>query len=148
MSDYLLDTNVLLRAIHDSAPEHPVAVSSITSLLARGESLWLVPQVLVELWSVTTRPVAVNGLGWDTQQVEQEITQLLSQFPLLPETPSVFQHWRQLVNFYDVRGRQVHDTRLVAIMQAHGVLHLLTFNVADFRRYQGITPVHPTDVPT
>jgi predicted nucleic acid-binding protein len=32
----------------------------------------------------------------------------------------------------------VHDARLAAVMLAHGVNHILTFNVDDFRRYPGI----------
>jgi len=45
-----------------------------------------------------------------------------------------------------VSGRQVHDARLAAVMLAHGVSHVLTFNVEDFRRYPGIVTVNPHDV--
>ena len=31
-------------------------------------------------------------------------------------------------------------------MLVHGLTHLLTFNVDDFRRFEGITVVHPQDV--
>jgi hypothetical protein len=42
----------------------------------------------------------------------------------------------------------VHDAQLVAAMAAHGLSHILTLNIADFRRYRNeITPVHPADVP-
>jgi hypothetical protein len=41
---------------------------------------------------------------------------------------------------------QVHDTRLVAAMRVYRVTHLLTFNVADFGRFPGITTVHPQSV--
>jgi hypothetical protein len=45
-----------------------------------------------------------------------------------------------------VRGRQVHDTRLVALMQAHGVVELLSLNPGDFRRYTEIQCRTPEDV--
>ena len=35
---------------------------------------------------------------------------------------------------------------LVAAMHVYGVSHLLTFNVADFRRFSNITVQHPQDV--
>jgi hypothetical protein len=31
-----------------------------------------------------------------------------------------------------VHGERVHDARIVAVLQAHAVEHLLTFNGADF----------------
>ena len=51
-------------------------------------------------------------------------------------------------------GKQVHDTRIVAVMLTYNVTHLLTFNVPDFLRFQalppglgiGITVVHPQNV--
>jgi predicted nucleic acid-binding protein len=75
-----------------------------------------------------------------------EVRHLLDQFQLLDEAPAAFSNWLHLVASHAVTGKQVHDARLVAVMQAHGVTHLLTFNVADFRRYSDITVVHPDDV--
>jgi len=146
MTAYLVDTNVLLRTVHRSAIEYPFAVKAVSSLLERGESLFLTAQVLIEFWSVATRPVTVNGFGWSPEIVVTEIDQLIDQFPLLEETSEVFTRWLQLVTARGIRGKQVHDTRLVAVMQTHGVTHLLTFNIEDFKNYPGITPVHPNEV--
>ena len=60
MARYLLDTNVLLRAAAPTSVQHTAAVGAIERLLAGGEELFLAPQVLVEFWSVATRPVEVN----------------------------------------------------------------------------------------
>ena len=35
-----------------------------------------------------------------------------------------------------VGGKQVHDANIVATMLARGVTRLLTFNAADFRRFE------------
>lgn len=67
-------------------------------------------------------------------------------FPLLPDGPLIHQTWRALVVSAGVSGRQVHDARLAAVMHAHGIGHLLTFNTGDFRRYAGIRAVHPQDL--
>jgi predicted nucleic acid-binding protein len=44
----------------------------------------------------------------------------------------------------EVRGAKVHDARLAAVMQAHGLTRILTFNAADFRRYSDITVLDPS----
>lgn len=45
-----------------------------------------------------------------------------------------------------VRGVQVHDAHLAAVLEAHGVKHLLTFNTQDFKRYSSLTAVCPEEV--
>jgi len=51
-----------------------------------------------------------------------------------------------LVKTHDIKGKKVHDARLVATMHAHGVTFLLTFNTDDFKGYPNITLLHPDDV--
>ena len=45
-----------------------------------------------------------------------------------------------------VVGKSAHDARLVAAMEPHGLTHLLTFNLADFRRYSNIQLLDPAVV--
>jgi len=68
---------------------------------------------------------------------------MLSIFPVLDDPPTTLHRWRQLVQSYGVKGRQVYDARLAAVMIESGISHILTFNVDDFRRYPGITAVSP-----
>jgi predicted nucleic acid-binding protein len=142
MAQYVLDTNVLLRAAAPESAQHPTAVQAVKRLLARGDELLLVPQVLIEFWCVATRPLDVNGYGWTARDAEAEVTKLLEQFPLLPETPDVFDDWLRLVIQHAVVGKQVHDARIVAMLRVHGIANLLTLNVQDFRTY-GIHAVSP-----
>jgi predicted nucleic acid-binding protein len=58
----------------------------------------------------------------------------------------VRERWLDLCSRYGVSGRSAHDARLVALMLAHGLTHLLTLNSADFARYAEITAVTPDDV--
>jgi len=145
MTRYLIDTNVLLRSAVNTSARNPAAAGAVGILLARGDELLFAPQVLMEFWSVATRPVNVNGLGWPVDMVRGEIDKLLDQFPLLPETPVVFSEWLRLVTKHRVVGKQVHDTRLVAIMNTHQVARLLTFNVGDFKVFGAIT-VSPDEI--
>jgi predicted nucleic acid-binding protein len=67
-------------------------------------------------------------------------------FHMLHETMDVYREWRKLVVFRAVSGLKVYDARLVATSIVHGLKTLLTFNVADFRRYSDIEILHPRDL--
>jgi predicted nucleic acid-binding protein len=105
-------------------------------------------QNAAEFWVVCTRPKGgkSNGLGLKAHQAERFFSRFEPLFTILPETASVYAEWKRLVIAHGVSGARAHDTRLVAIMLAHGVENILTFNVSDFRRYAGIQVVHPTDI--
>jgi predicted nucleic acid-binding protein len=143
--DILLDANVLLRLSQPGHWHEPVAVAAVRSL-HRSHRLVLVPQAIYEYWVVATRPIDVNGLGFDTNFAAQERDRFLSLFRLLRDERAVFELWMDLVALNDVRGPRAHDTRYVAAMQRHSLTHLLTFNDRDFQRYKGITALNPLQV--
>ncbi|HEY4235112.1 MAG TPA: type II toxin-antitoxin system VapC family toxin [Lacipirellulaceae bacterium] len=138
----LLDTNVLCRLADRGHPLHSVAEDAIAKLRSEGHELCLVPQVLYEYWVVVTRPAADNGLGMDVGAADQAANLWLELFTLLRDERGVFDEWRSLLRQYGVRGKAAHDARLVAAMKRHGLSRLLTFNVADFARYNGIEVIN------
>jgi predicted nucleic acid-binding protein len=101
---------------------------------------------LVELWTVVTRPLDVNGLGLSTEAARAEIERLERFFTVLRETPAVYPAWKRLVFEYQVSGKPVHDARLVSAMRVHGITSILTFNQSDFGRYAGIEVFDPAAV--
>jgi predicted nucleic acid-binding protein len=146
MVAYLLDTNILLRMSDGNSPTHLLAGEATAKLLMQGHQVYITSQNMIEFWVVATRPVEVNGLGWSAEQTRSEVEQIVSQFPLLEETQEIFTHWLNYVTANKVMGKRVHDARLIAVMLAHGVTHLLTFNTDDFRNKEGIVIVHPQAV--
>jgi predicted nucleic acid-binding protein len=60
---FLVDTNLLLRSVEPSHSIYRDATNAIATLLEGGEHLYIVPQNLIEFWSVYTRPLEKNGLG-------------------------------------------------------------------------------------
>ncbi len=145
MTAWLLDTNILLRLAEQNAPEHPQVRAAVTALMARGDELHLAPQALIEFWVVATRPVLVNGFGWEPATTAAAMGGLLRQFPILDEGPSVFAIWLQLVST-GIRGKRAHDMRLAAVAIANGVSHILTLNTADFTGIPGIVQMHPNAI--
>ena len=63
MPAYLLDTNIWLRAVQREAPQHPLAVDALATLLRQSNDVYVTAQNLIEFWSVASRPPEVNGLG-------------------------------------------------------------------------------------
>jgi predicted nucleic acid-binding protein len=141
----LVDTNVLLRRVQPSHPSHAVAVESIARLLAAGEAVYFTLQNIAEFWNVATRPAEHNGVGLSAGAALAEVENIEADLELLPDTPALYGEWKALVLRHDVTGVKVHDARLVAAMNVHGVRRLLTFNAGDFTRY-GIEVVQPVAV--
>jgi predicted nucleic acid-binding protein len=141
----LVDTNILLRRIQPHHVHHAVAIESVASLLARGETVHFTLQNISEFWNVVTRPTAVNGLGFEPEFAFSEVKKIERVLTLLPDAPATYEEWKCLVATYAVSGAKVHDARLVAIMNVHGVRRLLTFNAGDFIRFE-IEVIHPSAV--
>ena len=139
-----VDTNVLLRAADPGDPKHEAAIKTISDLLEAGEALCITPQIAAEFWNVATRPVANNGLGMSIEEVRDEISRLEGFFSVLPESAEVYLEWKRLVVAHKVRGVKVHDARIVAAMNVHGLNRIVTFNADDFRRYGSITVTLPS----
>jgi predicted nucleic acid-binding protein len=142
----LLDTNILTRLAQHSHPMHAAARDGVAALQAGGRTLFIVPQNLYEFWVVATRPAAANGLGLTAAEADAELARLQGLFPLLADTPAILSEWRRLVVAHTVLGKNGHDARLVAAMLVHGLVELLTFNLADFARFPGITVLDPAIV--
>ncbi|MCW5982192.1 MAG: type II toxin-antitoxin system VapC family toxin [Bryobacteraceae bacterium] len=139
----MLDTNILLYVANAAAPKHAAAKAAVGRLFAGGDHPAVTPQVLFELWSVATRPVAANGLGWSVAQARAEVEAIRSRFLVLEEPPAVVDLWLDIVARHDLKGKRIHDAHLLATMKANGVTRLLTFNAADFPTESGISILTP-----
>ncbi len=135
----LVDTNVLLRRTQPDHSSHTIAVESVAKLLRSGEPVRFTLQNISEFWNVVTRPIANNVLGYPVADAAarsrwQDRTGLNAAARMFqPSIASGSDWWWQHVL---VQGSKVHDTRLVAAMNIHGVRRILTFNGSDFFRYQ------------
>lgn len=142
----LIDTNLLLRIAQVASPDHQTAKAAILSLVQAGATLCIVPQVIYEFWVAATRPLNVNGLGMDVAAAEHSILGIIQDYQLLKDERGIFAYWQSLVVDHAVKGKTAHDARLVAAMQRHGLLNLLTFNKPDFTRFAGISVFTPADI--
>ena len=140
----LLDTSILVRERVSKDPLHLLTTDAVALLIQHDWMLYLVPQCLIEFWSVATRPVdARGGLGLSHAEALAALEEFIVGRILLPEPANLFDLWYSIIKTHAVSGRQVWDARLVASMQAYGISYLLTCNPADFERYTGIRAFHP-----
>jgi predicted nucleic acid-binding protein len=142
----LLDTNIILRLAQPNHEMHDSARDAVQRLNDQKASLCIVPQVIYEYWVVVTRPVENNGLGMTVKDAETAVSTLLRDLPLLGDGRTVFENWQTLVSKYEVKGKVAHDTRLVAAMLKHSIQDILTFNAADFARFNEICVLTPAKV--
>ncbi|MEK7408834.1 MAG: PIN domain-containing protein [Acidobacteriota bacterium] len=143
MSACLLDTNVLLYLANPAAREHAAAKVALARMLSAADEIVVSLQVLLEFWSVATRPAVSNGLGWSVPHTRAVIEEIRARFPVLDEPPEVLDLWLELVVAHAVKGKRIHDAHLLATMKANGVTRLLTFNDSDFPSVPGLSILTP-----
>ena len=139
----LIDTNILLRSAQPNHPLYPQATSAVAKLMRDRHEVFVCAQNVVEFWNVATRPAELNGLGLSQEEALLEVSSIEGFFTLLPDVPSIYATWKEVVREHRVQGVKVYDTRLVAVMTVYRVDSVLTFNAADFKRYTSIAILHP-----
>ncbi|MGA7852355.1 MAG: PIN domain-containing protein [Candidatus Acidiferrales bacterium] len=127
-------------------PQHNLVDSALARLAEHGTVLCYTQQNIAELWNAMTRPIARNGLGLSIAETEYEVKAIEAGMSLLPDSEAVYREWRRIVVQYGVSGVQVHDARLAATMYVHGISDILTLNVADFGRFDGLHAIHPSNI--
>src|SRR3954469_11326896 len=146
---YLIDTGILLRIIDEKDRRHQLVQSAFETLGSQRHDLYITTQNIAELWNVATRPITNNGLSLSPATVSQLIQETIEPFcEVLTERATLPGEFRRLLESYNVIGKQVHDTRLVAMMLTWQIPNLLTLNERNFRRFEpeGITIVTPASL--
>jgi predicted nucleic acid-binding protein len=139
-----LDTNTIARSVEPGHAHQQPALQAMRFLAARDNERFVIsPQVLTEFYAAATR--AANSLSLTPQQALTRIQMFKAQFTPLPESPAIFT-LESLLAKYHPTNRRVFDTRHVAIMLAHGLSKILTFNDADFSPFSEIQPLNPFDL--
>jgi len=140
-----LDTSLVVAASVQSHPAYLASLSFFAQLVESRAIPCISPQVCREfIVSLTRAPI--GGQVHTTAEALTALDEWLAAATLLFDDQVVQRHWERLVEKYGVRGKQVHDTYVVATMLGNGVGVLATRNRADFDRYvpEGIRIVGPT----
>jgi predicted nucleic acid-binding protein len=144
---YLIDSNVFLRLVPANDPDRVNVLRALAKLRADNEDLFYTSQVLAEFWTVCTRPESARGgYGLSPEETERKAKVIERFCRLAPDGLATHLEWRRLITAHSVMGVEVHDARLVAAMLVHAIPNLLTFNLADFKRFKQVSVVSPAEV--
>ena len=129
-----VDTNVLVGARILETSDHERARYILGSAIARTEPLRISRQILREYLAVVTRPQTWR-VAISRETALDDVVRFAAAFEVLEDGPAVTDQLVSLCREVPGGGRQIHDANIVATMLAHGEHRLLTFNIADFRRF-------------
>ena len=135
-----IDTNVLVSARVPNAPGHEAARRMLGHVLQGPTPARISRQIMREYLAVVTRPQAW-GAPMPRHDALEDVDRMLGTYDVLEDGPAVTEALIALCRDIPVGGQQVHDANIVATMLAYGERSLLTFNLADFRRYGGLIEV-------
>ena len=141
----LLDTNVLVYALDGSSPHHAASRAVLDQAQSSDANLCVTPQTLAEFFSLVTNPKRVSSpkLPEDALAAIESIVALPG-LEVLPVPIDVVTRWVELCRQHPVKGAEIYDLQIVAVMLANGVQRICTFDKADFTPFSEIVVEVPT----
>jgi|TARA_B100001971_G_C17887335_1_gene381160 hypothetical protein len=138
-----VDSNILVYAHRVDADWHLTAKQTILEL-AEGRTTWGIPWPCIhEFLAVVSHPRIYNPPSTTRQAIEQVETWLSS--PSVVVIGESQDHWDLLkagLTQGQIKGPMVHDARISAICQAHGVTEFFTAD-RDFSRFPLLSTRNP-----
>lgn len=138
-----VDTHVLVYAHREDSPFHRAAFTAIRAL-AEGQAAWSTPwPCLHEFFSIVTHPRIYDPPTPQSHALDQIEAWLESpSLVLLAESQRHWQTLKTMIESGRIRGPRVHDARIAALCQQHGVRELWSAD-RDFTRFSGVTVSNP-----
>ena len=131
------DTNSIVRAEFELAPDHEIAERTLKTALDSGRVVYISRQIVREYLAVVTRPQPWSP-PLAMQDALERARSLMDKFSILEDGPEVTATLLELCRQVPAGGRQIHDANIVATMLTYNQTRLLTFNPRDFRRYRNM----------
>jgi uncharacterized protein len=138
-----VDTNILVYAHREDSPFHPSAFQRMAEL-AEGPASWAIPWPCLHefLAIVTHRRIYSPPTPLVRALVQVDAWLQSPTLDLLTESPTHWPTLRALLANGRIVGPQVHDARVAALCQEHGV-HELWSADRDLSRFVGLVVVNP-----
>ena len=138
-----VDSNLLVYAHREDSAWHAAAFDHMVRL-AEGRAPWAIPWPCIhEFLAIVTHPRIYSPpspLGKAIDQVEAWLES--PSLVLLSESEDYWLEFRTILQAGRVSGPQVHDARVAALCQQHGVTELWSAD-RDFGRFPGLSVRNP-----
>jgi len=138
-----VDSNLLVYAHREDSPWHAQALDRIVHL-AEGRATWAIPWPCIhEFLAIVTHPRIYSPPTPLSHAIDQVDAWLESpSLVLLSESEGYWAMLRNILEAGRVSGPQVHDARVAALCQEHGVTELWSAD-RDFGRFPGLSVRNP-----
>lgn len=138
-----VDTNILIYAHREDSQWHDTAIKSVVSL-AEGSNLWAIPWPCIhEFLAIATHPKIFTPSTPQAAAIDQVEAWLESPgLVLLVEMEGYWQQLCKMIKAGRIAGGQIHDARIAALCQLHGVKELWTAD-RDFSRFPDLRVRNP-----
>jgi toxin-antitoxin system PIN domain toxin len=141
---FVVDTNVLVYAADESAPEHGRCRTLVETWRHRNGAWYLTWGICYEFLRVVTHPRVMRH-PW-TMDAGVGFLEALQASPGLGMLTPTDRHRRVLADVVadvpGLSGNIVHDTQTAVLMREHGVRRICTRDT-DFHRFGFLEPVDP-----
>jgi len=141
---FVVDTNVLVYAADESAPEHARCRALVETWRRRNGAWYLTWGICYEFLRVVTHP-RVMRQPWTMDAAVRFLTALQESASLSVLVPTD-RHARVLAEVAaevpGLSGNIVHDTQTAVLMREHGIRRICTRDT-DFHRFPFLEPVDP-----
>jgi toxin-antitoxin system PIN domain toxin len=141
---FVVDTNVLLYAANEDAPQHHACASLVRDWRPRREPWFITWGICYEFMRVVTHP-RVLELPWSSEAAWRYLQAILASpgLSVLRETerhPDIV--GAVLEETPTLRGDLFHDAHTAILMREHGIRRIVT-NDSDFHRFRFLEVVDP-----
>lgn len=135
-----VDTNVFVYARNPDAPRHHQAKSLLENASHAGEPIRISGQIIREYLATVTRAQPwAEPMHRFTALHDARL--MVRDYQVLDENPRVTRNLIEICRHNNVAGRQIHDANIVSTMLTYGETRLLTFDVADFSRFEHLIEI-------
>jgi len=138
-----IDTNILVYSHREDSPWHDTAYAAMVDL-AEGRRAWAIPWPCIhEFLAIVTHPRIFSPptpLAAAIDQVEAWLE--APGLVLLTETEGYWIQFRKIIEVGRVSGGPIHDARIAALCNLHGVGELWTAD-RDFSRFPELDVRNP-----
>ncbi len=132
-----IDTNLLVYSSGINLMFCQKSRQLLNNLSNKFDYLAISPQIIREFLVIVTHPLTSEKPFTSTEAVNC-LGEFLETLVVLPENEGVTNKLLQLVSKYNIVGKRIHDTNIVALMLSHGIHHLATANKKDFECFAEI----------
>jgi predicted nucleic acid-binding protein len=141
----LADTNILVYSIDTESVYHESSRKLVEAAREGKIKGAIFPQNLVEFYAVITSPRRVQN-PLDPKTAWEQVKTFRSIFEVMEPGEDTLDYLEKIILTHSIKGANIFDSLLVAMMQSRGISNICTYNTKDFEKYKDIKVKTPEEI--